>query len=192
MNIGDRVRGSLPNGALVRGEIEEIRDGRVSIRDDQGKLWPVCEITVKAADDLPDAVVINKKAQANAAPFEPFFDKKSLTVSPKTDPRSDTPQIVTGEWTEHNETFKAAASRKLIDILQCPFCDGTADLDQKPHPSSQATTYFVRCGKCEVHGPWHKSPGNAVRLWNTRSTRLPSVPGSIDCEQTGTSNQVGR
>jgi len=54
-------------------------------------------------------------------------------------------------------------------LLPCPFCAGTAELQEHMAVLSKRTTYVVACISCAAEGPWQKSSTSAARWWNTRA-----------------------
>lgn len=65
----------------------------------------------------------------------------------------------------HEEQAKA--------LLPCPFCGGEGLPDKVLRGGCEdgepdAWAYFVRCRSCASHGPWFKTVGLALRMWNDR------------------------
>lgn len=60
-------------------------------------------------------------------------------------------------------------------LKSCPFCGGEGALDGKPHGDGE-TAHYVRCLSCGCEGPWMKTEGNAIRLWNLRTPEKVTPP----------------
>ncbi len=74
-----------------------------------------------------------------------------------------------------------------VTFLTCPFCGGEGIpskdlrdgcLDGEP----DAYAHYVRCRSCAAQGGWTKTPGNAVRLWNTRQAVQETLQGATGGE----------
>lgn len=51
---------------------------------------------------------------------------------------------------------------ELPTLLPCPFCGGTAYIEDERSP------FCVTCESCACEGPWAKRAGLAIKLWNQR------------------------
>jgi Lar family restriction alleviation protein len=53
-------------------------------------------------------------------------------------------------------------------LKACPFCGGEPLLAKVTCPNG-LEQYFFRCRSCACEGPWGKSEGTAVLMWNMRT-----------------------
>jgi hypothetical protein len=61
VSVGEEVRGRLPNGSMVHGDLEEIQGDKAIIRDKRGKSWTVDLNTVHPTDELAQTQVVNQR-----------------------------------------------------------------------------------------------------------------------------------
>lgn len=60
-------------------------------------------------------------------------------------------------------------------LSPCPFCKGVGRVESQPHgsisenPPHHEYEFYVICNSCACQGPWVKSRGGAIRMWNMRT-----------------------
>lgn len=80
--------------------------------------------------------------------------------------------LMDSQWTDG--LFAEGRRVYLEPLLPCPFCGGEGILNRGTFTQQDAagagaeTTWFVHCRCCATEGPWKKTAGGAVTLWNDR------------------------
>lgn len=80
-----------------------------------------------------------------------------------------------GAYIAQKQHTVAARDASTEVISPCPFCKGEGRVESQPHGAlseeepHREFEFYVICRSCACQGPWVKSHGGAIRMWNMRT-----------------------
>jgi hypothetical protein len=114
---GDEVRGSLPNGSMVRGDLEQISGDKATIRDQRDRLWTVQLDTVKPTQELEEAKVVNQR-QLREDMSHPSYDADEQAIHDELLARGASGASVSEIATATGTRFSEATIQRTIRLLR--------------------------------------------------------------------------